>query len=144
MCGCSSTIILPLTLSYSSEINSMLNPPRVSLPLKKHRDISSEGCAADSNGCVGHIFWFWTCWVGCGSLLQTIMAVLCALKILKRHQTAITICSGLPHMHSENKWLLKISSWCFSCCKIAALGLSEAKLYAWFLTSMHLSRRCRE
>jgi hypothetical protein len=35
-----------LALLYSSEINAMLYPLRVSLPLKKRCDMSSEGCAA--------------------------------------------------------------------------------------------------
>jgi len=35
-----------LTLSYSSEINAVLCPQRVFLPLKKKRDISTGGCTA--------------------------------------------------------------------------------------------------
>jgi hypothetical protein len=49
----SENIIFPactLTLSYSSEINNVLCPQWVSLPLKKSRDMSSEGCAAHPSG----------------------------------------------------------------------------------------------
>jgi hypothetical protein len=64
-----------LTLSYSSEINAVLCPPRVSLSLKKkHRDMSSDGCAAHPvtyNSPLQIVMAIWRtflkiCWVGGG------------------------------------------------------------------------------
>ncbi len=70
------------TLSYSSKINGYLYLQRVSW--KKCRDMFSEGNAAHPVGCdsppqivmaVRHTFLIWTCWVECGSLLLSIMAL---------------------------------------------------------------------
>jgi hypothetical protein len=72
------------------------------LPWKKRRDMFSEGNAAhrvgydsmlsDSNDSLSHVFFLiLTYWVGCVSLLLSIMAR------FKLKKTAITICSGLSH-----------------------------------------------
>ncbi len=57
-----------LTLSYSSKINGYLYPQRVSLPLKKRRDMFSEGNAVHP--------------VGCDSPLQMLMAVWCIFFLI--------------------------------------------------------------
>jgi hypothetical protein len=44
-------LVLLLTLSYSSKINSYLYHQRFSPPLKKHPDMLSEGNAAHPVGC---------------------------------------------------------------------------------------------
>ncbi len=45
--------------------------------LEKSRDMFQSGvtaAAADSNGQLAHFFRIWTCWVGCDSSLQIVMA----------------------------------------------------------------------
>jgi hypothetical protein len=37
-----------------------------------------------------HFFLIWTCWVGCGSLLLTVMGILCASNKKKIVQWAVT------------------------------------------------------
>jgi hypothetical protein len=72
-----------LTLTYSSKINSYLYHQRVYLPLKKRRDMFSEGNAAHPVGCDSPLqivmkvgaFLKKLLNFGCDSLLLTIMAV---------------------------------------------------------------------
>jgi hypothetical protein len=45
-----SCVTVPLTLSYASELNAVLFPQRVTLPLNKCRDMSSDCYAAHPVG----------------------------------------------------------------------------------------------
>ncbi len=79
--------IVGLALSYSSKINAVLCPQRVSWPLKERCYVFSEfnaahpvgvwQPAADNNGRLVHFFKIWTFWVGCDSLPQTIQSFPC-------------------------------------------------------------------
>jgi hypothetical protein len=99
-----------LNLSYSSEINGVLFPQRVSLPLKKHRNISSEGYSAyhpvgfHSPLQIKMAVWrtfFQFAFAGPGVAARCKLKWLFVTLILKKSApTAITICSGLPPTRS--------------------------------------------
>ncbi len=62
--------------------------------------------AADSNISLAHFFKIWTCWVGCGSLLLTIM-VWRASNLKKRKMAMpVTICRGLSHLTKSLSWIV--------------------------------------
>ncbi len=100
-------VMCNLTLSYSSEINAVFCPQRVSLPLKNTLWYVLRGLCCPSSlvqqplqikTAVWHIFsGIWTFRVGWGSPLQTVMAVWHTSNFKIGCQIAITICRGLPH-----------------------------------------------
>jgi hypothetical protein len=66
------------------EKNAMICPQSAVLPI-----LSGITGICRLQWLFGTFFKIWTCWIGCGSLLQNIMAVWCASNFKKERQTAI-------------------------------------------------------